>query len=234
MTERSSENGTILGIDCSSDDLAVALAEAGAVTAELRYLGPRAALRELVPTIDRTLSLRGRSIREVGGIGVTVGPGNWTGLRIGVETAKSVAQVLGVPVVGVPTLDVLAMNRMLTEPKVLAVLRSGRARSSALLFDCSAERPRRLTGPRVYSPEELQELARRAGFVLGDPDCLPSETLAANGGWLEAAPHLDRVAPGLVCRWAERELAAGTPPEPFDLVPEYFEGPGIHAAGAEA
>lgn len=64
----------------------------------------------LLPLISQTLADAGITPPDLGGIAVTAGPGSFTGLRIGLATARGLAQVLNCPLVGVPTLDALANN----------------------------------------------------------------------------------------------------------------------------
>ncbi len=65
---------------------------------------------ELMPTIDRVFKQFGVQPRELAEVYLSIGPGSFTGLRIAVATAKLLAQVLGVKLVAVPTLDVVAQN----------------------------------------------------------------------------------------------------------------------------
>jgi len=64
----------------------------------------------LMPALDRVLKDSSVDKSEIGGIAISIGPGSFTGLRIGLATAKGLALGLGVPLVGVPTLDALARN----------------------------------------------------------------------------------------------------------------------------
>ena len=62
----------------------------------------------LMPAIDKVLKDASLTIQDLDGIAVSLGPGSFTGLRIGIATAKGLAQGLNIPVVGIPTLDGLA------------------------------------------------------------------------------------------------------------------------------
>lgn len=62
----------------------------------------------LVPTVRELLSGEGLTAGDLSGIAVSLGPGSFTGVRIGVATAKTIAQALDIPIAGVPTMDVLA------------------------------------------------------------------------------------------------------------------------------
>lgn len=115
----------ILGIETATDTGGVALFDtrAEAVVAEITYAGSRAHGRRLVPALQRLFEIAGVDRRTVDGVAVSSGPGSFTGLRIGAATANSVAQSLGKPVVGVPTLRALAEQAPLAL-RVLVVLRA--------------------------------------------------------------------------------------------------------------
>lgn len=70
----------------------------------------------LLPVVDRLLAEAGRELAEVGAVGVTRGPGSFTGLRIGVATAKGLAYGLGARLVGVPTLAAMAAAALAEQP----------------------------------------------------------------------------------------------------------------------
>lgn len=81
-----------------------------------RRVGVSAPLRRathtsrLIPAIDRMLKDASLTIRDLDGIAVSLGPGSFTGLRIGIATAQGLAQGLKIPIVGIPTLDGLTFN----------------------------------------------------------------------------------------------------------------------------
>jgi tRNA threonylcarbamoyladenosine biosynthesis protein TsaB len=78
------------------------------VLAVLSYAEPRELSRQIITLIDNTLQQAGWSADEVDALAVGLGPGSWTGLRIGVTTAKTLAQVHGWQLIGVPTFDAMA------------------------------------------------------------------------------------------------------------------------------
>lgn len=97
-----------MGIETSSLGGSVALVEEGAVVAERRLAEGQRSAQSLLPAIDLLMKDVGRPLAAVKVIGVTVGPGSFTGLRVGVTAAKTLAYALGAQTVGVDTLDVIA------------------------------------------------------------------------------------------------------------------------------
>jgi tRNA threonylcarbamoyladenosine biosynthesis protein TsaB len=76
----------------------------------------------VIPAIGRLLEWTGIELGQVGGVAVGIGPGLYTGLRVGVEAAKTFAQALRIPIVGVSSLDVLAFAVRTTRRRIGAVL----------------------------------------------------------------------------------------------------------------
>jgi tRNA threonylcarbamoyl adenosine modification protein YeaZ len=100
--------GRILAIDTSGTNAVVALAEAdGTLLTERRWVAGYRHGEELLTRIDEMLTAAAAPIADLGGIVVGTGPGAFTGLRVGLATAKALARGLGIPVAGVPTSEAL-------------------------------------------------------------------------------------------------------------------------------
>lgn len=97
-----------LAIDSSGDTCALALGDGSELLAEYHFRHRMDLLRRIVPNINRLLSDCAKDVRDLDGVVVSVGPGSFTGLRIGVTVAKTLAYVLGKRIVGVGTLDAMA------------------------------------------------------------------------------------------------------------------------------
>ena len=111
----------VLGIDTSTSQTSVALWSQGDVVGAMQFAGVRKH-DDVVPAVERLLEWTGIDLGHVGGVAVGIGPGLYTGLRVGVEAAKTFAQVLRVPIVGVSSLDVLAFAVRTTRRRIGAVL----------------------------------------------------------------------------------------------------------------
>lgn len=99
-----------LAIDTTTAVCSAALAGGGSLLAEITTNIPRTHSQRLLPMIDTLLKETGLTPQELEMLAVTRGPGSFTGLRIGLATAKGLGLALGLPVVGVSTLRVLAHN----------------------------------------------------------------------------------------------------------------------------
>ncbi len=100
----------ILGIDTATDVLGVAVTEGQELIAEYRSHIKRAHAERLVPTIERLLNDLNLTPRSLDGIAVSIGPGSFTGLRIGLAAVKGIAYAANLPVVGVSSLEIVAFQ----------------------------------------------------------------------------------------------------------------------------
>jgi tRNA threonylcarbamoyladenosine biosynthesis protein TsaB len=111
----------LLALETSGLYGSLALAEDGQVVADRTLSPPQRTAQSLAPAIEQLVAEVGWSIRDLSVVAVTVGPGSFTGLRVGVVTAKTLAYALGAQVVGVNTLEVIAA-RISNQPQLVTVL----------------------------------------------------------------------------------------------------------------
>jgi len=150
-------------------------------------------------------------------IAAGVGPGGYTGLRIGLSTARGLALSLGVPLVGVGTLRALA--EPLAQRPVAAILDARRGEAFIAVYDGERE----LLAPRVCDPAELPGLARRGGggvLAVGD-GALRFRWLLEDGGVAVAPAESERhrVSAAAICRLAARGSVADAAPD-YQRVPD--------------
>ena len=112
----------ILGIDTSSMAASVAVIEDNKLICEYTINTKKTHSQKLMPMIENMLNLSDLNVRELDAIAVCEGPGSFTGLRIGMATAKAIAHVNDIPVIGVNSLEVLAANMNLCDKKICSIL----------------------------------------------------------------------------------------------------------------
>jgi tRNA threonylcarbamoyladenosine biosynthesis protein TsaB len=227
----------ILGLDTATPATVVAVLPDTGEPVELRHdpaPGERPGhARELLPLAQQALDAVGATFGDIARIAVGVGPGTFTGLRIGVATARALAQATGAEVAAVSTLDALAEAAGAAERPVLAVLdaRRGEAFVAAYLGG------ERVAGPVAIAPEELSVFAERAAAAAPTAPGAP----AAPGSWLAvgdgAIRFRDRLVPAAdvpgddstlhrVSALAVCRLARAAPTLDRDaLLPEYVRPP---------
>jgi tRNA threonylcarbamoyl adenosine modification protein YeaZ len=154
----------LLALDTASPAVTVAVADGERVLASTTTIDARRHAELLAPAIVAVLAEAGVDRRDLTAIAVGVGPGPFTGLRVGLVTARTLGAVLLVPVLGVCTHDHLALASELPGPfRVVTDARRKEVHWSAYDTDEYA-RPQRAEGPHVERPDN----AAWAGPVVGD------------------------------------------------------------------
>lgn len=145
----------ILSLDTSSPVLTVALHNGDAIVGEETTWMPRGHMAKLIPFVDELLAAKGSKIDDVTHMVVGSGPGSYTGLRIGVVIARTFAQLLEVPIIGVPSADAIAYRNIPEAGIACPIIDAKRAEvytASYLPKDGSIER---ITELIAIHPDEL-------------------------------------------------------------------------------
>jgi tRNA threonylcarbamoyl adenosine modification protein YeaZ len=141
----------ILGLDTATPATTVGVVRGGEVVAERSQVDSRRHVELLVPTIHAVLEDAGIDLAQVTDIAVGVGPGAFTGMRVGLATARSLGVALGIPVHGVVTLDGIAAASGLKES--FAVVTDARRRE--VFWATYTDGFTRAEGPFVGRPDEV-------------------------------------------------------------------------------
>lgn len=186
----------ILALDTSTEMASIALYRpVEGIIAEQTWLSRREQTTQLLPTLERLMALVAVTTNDIGGIAVATGPGSFSGVRIGLSNAKSMAYALQVPVWGVPTLDALAYQQVaVTAAQVCAVLKMGRGRLAWALYRTKGTRWQRLTPYASGTPQEmaqsiLDQQTNTGTLFCGELDAEAASTLTGSlGGQVSIAP----------------------------------------------
>lgn len=118
----------LLALDTSTRTIGLALYDGVQVLCESVWISQDHHTVELAPAVAEALGKSGLTYSAIGALAVSLGPGSFTGLRIGLALAKGLAIVRHLPLVGIPTLDALAAAQPVLDMPMAAVLRAGRGR----------------------------------------------------------------------------------------------------------
>ncbi|MGH7927306.1 MAG: tRNA (adenosine(37)-N6)-threonylcarbamoyltransferase complex dimerization subunit type 1 TsaB, partial [Candidatus Binatia bacterium] len=186
----------VLGIDTSSSHASVAIAQNGRLITDRFYSSePQDRPSEvdskkhhaeiLLPLIDSTLKTAGCSLSDITGFAVTVGPGSFTGLRIGLSTVKGLSYGSGVPVIGVSTLHACAARISNFNGQVCAILDARKKELYCALFSWRGGLLERISNDTIMSFEELVDQLCRVGST--EPILLTGEGVKKYGHLLVRA-----------------------------------------------
>ncbi|MCL6638485.1 MAG: tRNA (adenosine(37)-N6)-threonylcarbamoyltransferase complex dimerization subunit type 1 TsaB [Firmicutes bacterium] len=217
----------VLGIDAATPVAAVAVAGERGILAERMVANGRTHSVNLLPMIKAVLEDAAVGKEDLDAIAVSSGPGSFTGLRIGLSTAKTLAQVLRVPVAGVSTLDVLAHPLAGHGRLICPVLNARKNEVYAAVIDYSGPEPVHIAKAMAVSPAELIGLLGQLGrpvTFLGDGVPVYGRELAAGLGesafFAPAAAAFPRGA--AVAELGLRALREGRAVAYGELRPEYI------------
>lgn len=150
----------ILCLDCSTQVAGVALVDEDRCYYEIMVNAGNKHSRTLLSLIDAGLKETGKKPEHLKAIAVTKGPGSFTGLRIGLATAKGLAMAWDKPLVGVPTLDVLAAGWGWMADLVCPVLNARKGEVYAAVYKTKNDEKGRLTEYMALSPERVAIMCR--------------------------------------------------------------------------
>jgi len=209
----------LLAIETATPAQSVALVEDDRLLAELSYEAQGNRGGVLLPTVDQVLKKAGVAAKDLDVVAVSVGPGSFTGLRVGLATAKGLALGAGARVVGVPTLEALAEGYASADATICALLDAYRGEVYMALFRRNGTALERLSPDAVLAPGAVASaLAAVEGAVhlIGNGAARYREPLeAALGGRVCVSDEGLRAAPtaAVVARLGIRQFAGGNKPD---------------------
>jgi tRNA threonylcarbamoyladenosine biosynthesis protein TsaB len=118
----------LLAVDTSTAFVGLALYDDERVLGEMTWTTNRHHTTELSPALSGLLSRCGASMASVSALGVAIGPGSFTSLRVGLSLVKGIALARNLPVMGISTLDIIAMAQPLAKTPLVSVIQAGRTR----------------------------------------------------------------------------------------------------------
>jgi tRNA threonylcarbamoyl adenosine modification protein YeaZ len=220
----SSAPAWLLAIDTATNTIVVAAGSAdGRVLASDAFEGRYRHSQELLPAIARLMAGAGLRLADLGGIVVGTGPGAFTGLRVGLATAKTLAHELGRPVVGIPTSDALLAG---AEPGAVLWLPSGPRDRVRMV---AGQLPMIVRGDETARPEggtpgPAASPPRPPGGASNLDVAVDLEGRASAGALERGRRAVERL-PGSLLELGAARLAAGEADDPVRLVPGYASPP---------
>ena len=182
----------ILNIETSGTICSVAVSRDGMVEYQLEDLEPMNHARRLAPFVEKCMEEVKRREMPLEAVAVSIGPGSYTGLRIGLSTAKGLCFGLGLPLLAIPTLEILAVKAMFrsmdwTGDEILVpMLDARRMEVYTAAYEFSL-RPLMEPQPLILDAESYSELpADRAVIFLGPGSAKAKDVVARPGAvWLD-------------------------------------------------
>lgn len=219
----------LLAVDTSTAQVGLALYDGSQVIGEYAWRSTQGARHtvELAPAIFELLKRCGLVMDDIRVLGVALGPGSFTSLRVGMALVKGLALSRHAPLVGVPTLDVLARAQASSRLPLAVVIQAGRGRLAVGWYK-SSKNGWQARGPaRVVTLDELIDEVRSPAIVGGELTPAERQKLAENPEirLLSAAQSVRR--PAILAELAWTRWMAGDVDDEATLAPIY-----LHVAGS--
>lgn len=205
----------VLGIDSSTDNLAVGLADEQRAIASKMLTAPRQHGSRIIGLIDQILTETSTAKNDLGGIAVAIGPGSFTGLRVGLATAKGLAIGLKISLVGISTFDVIAGRLKNEYPDfcLVAIARQGE------FYFCRIE-TKATAGLKIELVSEHDLVERVGGVPIGFVTALPVSFEKSK--FRAVPPERLLVSADELAKLGAKRIAAGKVDDPALLEPLYI------------
>ncbi len=217
----------LLAIDTSTAQIGLALYDGATVPGELVWQSRLHHTEQLAPALAGLLERVGVTMDSVKALGVAIGPGSFTSLRVGLAFVKGLALARHIPLVGIPTLDIVAASVPPSVWRLAAVLQAGRGRLAVGWYKSTG------SGWQAYGPaatttaEELEKKIRKPAIVCGELTAEDRHHLARRfKNVMLASPAQCVRRPGVLAEIAWNRWQAGKTDLAASLAPIY-----LHVAG---
>ena len=217
----------VLGVDTSSRSLSVAITEGSKVLTKFNGGASLRHSQDLIPAIKNLLKSTGLGLEDLDGFALSIGPGSFTGLRIGLAAAKGFAFSLGRPVVGISSLKALAYNLSGSEYLVASILDARRGEYYIAVNRFNGSSIENILADSVMPPDELidyiKSLKEKVAFV-GDGVCRLRDVIDEQLGDSAILPLPDAIYPSVsnIARLAHKRLDSGDADDIDTLTPNYI------------
>ena len=155
-------------LDTSTRKVGLALFDGVQILSEVMWQTKDYHTVELAPSVADMLARSDVKVTDLTALAVAIGPGSFTGLRIGLALAKGLALANRLPLVGVPSLDILAAAQPVRQGLMVAILRAGRGRLAVGWYQASNGAWRLRGAPAALTAQELSESIQEPTLVCGE------------------------------------------------------------------
>jgi tRNA threonylcarbamoyladenosine biosynthesis protein TsaB len=212
----------LLAVDTSTRWVGLSLYNASGVAGEMVWQSHAHHTVELGPAVSELLGRCGVAPAALQALGVALGPGSFTSLRIGLALVKGMALALHLPVIGVPSLDVVAAAQPPRDLPLVATLEAGRGRLAARWFSAKKGTWQPQGEIEVLSPQQLAERITRPTLICGELQASIRQMLAEMPQARLCSPAQSLRRPSFLAEIAWRRWQDGQVDEVVSLAPIYI------------
>lgn len=213
----------LLAIDTSTTWIGLALYDGVRVLGEMTWQSKNHHTIELSPGINELLDRCSVKSTDLEALGVAIGPGSFTALRIGLAMVKGMSLALRIPVVGVPTLDALVAAQPVRDLPLAALLQAGRGRLALVWYEAKDGAWQAKGEPQITTAEELVQQITKPTLIVGELGAAERQTLARkHKNAMIASPAESLRRPSFLAEIAWKRWKAGKVDDVIGLAPIYL------------
>ncbi len=212
----------LLAVDTSTAQVGLALYDGSQVIGEYTWRSSRRHTVELAPAISELLTRCGLTMDDVRALGVALGPGSFTSLRVGLSLVKGLALARHLSLIGIPTLNVLAAAQSLSRLPLVVALQAGRGRLAAGWYKRSKNGWQAKGPARVVTAETLMDEVKSPMIVCGEFTSDQRHKLSQNPDVQLVSPAQSMRRPAVLAELAWARWQAGNIDDEATLAPIYL------------
>jgi tRNA threonylcarbamoyladenosine biosynthesis protein TsaB len=213
----------LLAVDTSTQTIGIALYDHPQVEAEMQWKTKNHHTVELAAAVKDLMVKCGVLPTELTLLVCALGPGTFTGLRIGLAFAKGLALSQHIPIIGIPTFDFLAAGQPLSPHPMACVLPAGRSRLAVSWYGSNGSTWRLDHGPKVMTPDEVSDAIVGPTLICGEMTTEDRQIIGRK--WKNAmlsSPALSVRHPAMLAEIGWQRWQAGQRDDPVSLSPIYL------------
>lgn len=213
----------LLAVDTSTAQVGLALHDGSQVIGEYAWRSSQRHTVELAPAIFELLARCGLQMEDIRALGVALGPGSFTSLRVGLSLVKGLALSRQLPLIGIPTLDILAASQALSKLPLAVAIRAGRGRFAVGWYKRSRNGWRAKGAARVLTLEALINEVNRPTLLCGELTAQERQALSGKPEIQLASPAQSVRRPAILAELAWARWQAGDVDDEATLAPLYLQ-----------
>jgi tRNA threonylcarbamoyladenosine biosynthesis protein TsaB len=212
----------LLAVDTSTTQVGVAVYDGSQVIGEYAWRSSQRHTVELAPAIFELLGRCGLKMEDVRALGVALGPGSFTSLRVGLSLAKGIALSRHLPLIGIPTLDILAKAQSPSKLPLVVAIQAGRGRFAVGWYKRSRSGWRAKGNASVLTVEALINEVKNPILLCAELTARERQALAAKPEIQLASPAQSVRRPAVLAELAWARWQTGDIDDEATLAPIYL------------
>lgn len=212
----------LLAVDTSNEWMGLAVYDGSRIVGERAWRSSQHHTVELAPALQDLLARCGLTMDALTALGVAIGPGSFTSLRVGLALTKGLAFARGIPLIGIPTLDILAHAQPVSDLPLAVAIHAGRGRY-ALGWYKNIRGAWQADGPaRVVSVEGLNDEVQGPSLVCGEFTDEVRQKISENNNAQLVSPDDSQRKPAMLAQLAWARFQNGDVDDAASLAPIYL------------